>query len=156
MNRPRGYKYPTFMSELGVVFIDTDIMRAHPAGWQDYITTAHAIIVEHWDHHPHRRCQENMGIDDRLSFYPRFNACSGPSGSSQELRTFTIDGECFTACMSPDTKIISRDSCLQWLLSKIHQDAQQPATQRHCQTPRSSAYKPSSLGNNALETFLEQ
>jgi len=156
MDRPRGYKYPTFMSELGVAFIDTDTIRAHPAGWQDYITTGHAIIAEHWDHHPHRRCQENMGIDDRLPFYPRFNACSGPSGSSQELRTFTIDGECFTACMSPDTKIISRDSCLQWLLSKVHQDAQQPATQRHCQTPRSSAYKPSSLGNNALETFLEQ
>jgi hypothetical protein len=30
MNRPRGHKYPTFLSELGVAFIDTDKIREHP------------------------------------------------------------------------------------------------------------------------------
>lgn len=129
MNRPRGYKYPTFMSELGVAFIDTDTIRAHPAGWQDYITTAHAIVAEHWDHHPHRHSQENMGIDNMIPFYPRFNASAGLSGSLQEQRTFTIDGECFTASISPDSEIIPREGCLEWILNKVHQEVPQSTTQ---------------------------
>ena len=129
MNRPRGSKYPTFMSELGVAFIDTDTIRTYPDGWQDFITTAHAIVAEHWDHHPHRGCQEKMGIDDKLPFYPRFNASTGPSGSLQEQRTFTVNGECFTASLSPDTEIVSRDNCLQWLLNKIHQEVPQSMAQ---------------------------
>jgi hypothetical protein len=121
MNRPRGHKYPTFLSELGVAFIDTDKIREHPEDWHNHITTAHAIVAEHWDHHPHRGCQNKMGIDDRSPFYPRFSACSGPSGSRQEDRTFEVDGETYTATMSPDTEIISQDRCLEWLLAKIHQ-----------------------------------
>jgi hypothetical protein len=121
MNRPQGYKYPTFLSEIGVAFIDTDTIRKYPVDWQEHITTAHAVVAEHWDHHPHRACQEKMGIDDRSAFYPRFSACSGPSGLLQEDRTFTIDGETYTATMSPDTEIISEDWCLEWLLAKIHQ-----------------------------------
>jgi hypothetical protein len=121
MNSPRGHKYPTILSELGVAFIDTDTIREHPDCWQGYITTSHAIVAEHWDHHPHRRYQDKMGIDDRLPFYPRFNTCAGPSGSLQEPRTFIADDELCTASMSPDSGIISRDQCGEWLLTKIRQ-----------------------------------
>jgi hypothetical protein len=107
---------------LGIAFIDTDTTRAHPLDWQDHITTAHAIIAEHWNHHPHRRAQVNMGIDDREPFYPRFNASLGPSGSLQERRTFAVDSESYMATISPDSEIISQDLCLDWLLAKIHQE----------------------------------
>jgi isopentenyldiphosphate isomerase len=123
MDSPRGHKYSTFLSELGVAFIDTDTIRDHPNCWQEYITTSHAIVAEHWDHHPHRRCQDKMGIDDRLPFYPRFDTSAKPSGSLQEVRTFAVDGEFCTASMSPDSEIISRDQCGEWLLNKVCQEA---------------------------------
>jgi hypothetical protein len=122
-NSPRGQKHPSLLSELGIAFIDTDTIRAYPLDWQERITTSHAIITEHWNYHPNRRAQDNMGIDDREPFYPRFNASSGPSGSLQEQKTFIEDGESYTVTMSPDSEIISQDRCLEWLLAKVQQEA---------------------------------
>ncbi|CAD0112301.1 unnamed protein product [Aureobasidium uvarum] len=120
-HRPRGYKYPTFMSELGIAFIDTDTIRAHPEDWHEFITKGHAIIAEHWNHHPHRRCQDSMGIDNTLPVYPRFSAACGPSGCLQEERTFVVDGTSHTVTMSPDSEIVPQAQLLDWLTAKIPQ-----------------------------------
>lgn len=121
MNPVRGYKYAQYMSELGGAFIDTDTIRAHPDDWQNHITTFHAVVAEHWDHHPNLRCQESMKIDHTQAYYPRDNASSGPSGCLQQLKTFLVNDKEFSALMSPDSEIIAHDHCLSWLLEKIDQ-----------------------------------
>ncbi|THX38000.1 hypothetical protein D6D10_05437 [Aureobasidium pullulans] len=121
MNPVRGYKYAQYISELGGAFIDTDTIRAHPDDWQHHITTFHAVVAEHWDHHPNLRCQESMKIDHTQAYYPRDNASSGPSGCLQQLKTFLVNGKKFAALMSPDSEIIAHDHCSSWLLEKIDQ-----------------------------------
>ncbi|THZ54916.1 hypothetical protein D6C86_09065 [Aureobasidium pullulans] len=121
MNPVRGYKYAQYISELGGAFIDTDTIRAHPDDWQHHITTFHAVIAEHWDHHPNLRCQESMKIDHTQAYYPRDNASSGPSRCLQQLKTFLVNGKEFSALMPPDSEIIAHDHCSSWLLEKIDQ-----------------------------------
>ncbi|THV65290.1 hypothetical protein D6C99_08950 [Aureobasidium pullulans] len=89
----RGSKYPHYISEWGFAYIDTDTIPAHPDDWHLYITTGHAVVHEHYDHHPDFPTCRNMNINDgRRASYPRNNTTSGPSGTKKGLRIFDEHG----------------------------------------------------------------
>lgn len=116
----RGSKYPHYISEWGFAYIDTDTIRAHPDDWHLYITTGHAVVHEHYDHHPDFPTCRNMNINDgRRASYPRNNTSSGPSGTKKELRIFDEQGTRLEVYMSPDTEIIRKRACCAWLLRNI-------------------------------------